>query len=422
VTQLPLPLVRRKIIQERLGGQYLFPYTSGENNTRRHGKQPETIRTIYRTDYTVINNSLTLQDELIRGFSIEADGFCAIAANPMFKELIGRFSDYTEYLVERNKTCDSNELVARLSGRTMIVDAISDEPAVMDILYTAHIAVCCELFRGWLLPLNRANRNSMRDFVAQKLEPYCLEGAQSIDRMMNRLHTGDAVRTMQILRLLGLITEAPGYYTQLSFAAGAGTRDIRGLHVIPEITTSGTDGEYPDSNEAVLFDASHSRVKGIILIDNDPSAGPRYDALNTNRRDWVIAMNKNADLAMRELPELLKERNMSSPNLVVGLRIDHRMIPDIREFMEHIANLITQSADLVITIGAGDTVDEFKGRVETIKGIFSLLEEKGMKPVRVVLHGGGTYEEQRNSICFGLASLATYEILYCRLDREKLLT
>ncbi len=118
--------------------------------------------------------------------------------------------------------------------------------------------------------------------------------------------------------------------------------------------------------------------------------------------------------------EILSGNRKGMRNFIVALRIDHLMLPDVEDFLRRLSLIIEQTADFFITIGAGYTTDEFRGRVMKMGEIFHSLREKGLNPIRIILHGGGTFEEQRNNPYFGQLSLSTYEIIYCKLDRHKL--
>ena len=77
------------------------------------------------------------------------------------------------------------------------------------------------------------------------------------------------------------------------------------------------------------------------------------------------------------------------------LRIDHRMIPEPERFLELLAGVIAPEADLIMTIGAGHNLTEFEGRLNCFDSLFNLLTDLGHKPVRIILHKGGSLEEKR---------------------------
>ena len=72
------------------------------------------------------------------------------------------------------------------------------------------------------------------------------------------------------------------------------------------------------------------------------------------------------------------------------LRIDHRMIPDSKNFLRLIGSVIDSTADLIMTIGAGNNLVEFEGRLRCFDEMFTSLVELGLKPVRILMHGRGS--------------------------------
>jgi hypothetical protein len=107
-------------------------------------------------------------------------------------------------------------------------------------------------------------------------------------------------------------------------------------------------------------------------------------------------------------------------NLVVGLRIDHHMIPDAEKFLRLIGTVIDSNADLIFTIGAGNNVTEFEGRLSCFNKLFAALTRVGLKPVRLLLHGKGSTQEQRSRPNFGQLAYTSYQILYCKLQRDRM--
>ena len=107
--------------------------------------------------------------------------------------------------------------------------------------------------------------------------------------------------------------------------------------------------------------------------------------------------------------------------MIVGIRVDHRMIDDIADFFVKLAHVMEPQADFVISVGAGYSANEFEGRVNLISGIFDHLKSKKLDPTRIILHSGNTLKESRERPAFGYVAIATHEILYCRLHREILL-
>lgn len=354
---------------------------------------------------------------LVNEYQVAVDGFGVIAETDLFSELLGRFEDYPKFLAERKKSINSKKLVRSLSQGTGIIEVKNTATALRDIFYYSHMAACCELFMEWRLPIDKDN---MRSSVLHSLQSYRNAGEPAILTMINRIHRSDAVRTMQILKLLGLISRRSSNIKQLSFAAGAGSRDIDGLHMTPIITRTTLSIEKAPKGETITFGKQPSRPKNIVLVDNDPDFKSHYATINAANPDWLMAINEDADQVMQKLPATLANNGMGLRNFVVGLRIDHRMIPDVNHFLNLLAPLIDQTADIIFSIGAGHTLEEFKGRVLKMDEIFHCLTDRGFKPVRIKLYSGDDFSAQRGNPAFGVSACTTYEIIYCRLIRKKM--
>jgi len=158
----------------------------------------------------------------------------------------------------------------------------------------------------------------------------------------------------------------------------------------------------------------------IIITDNDPQREEQYKLLNELRTNNLLALNKDTNEILENLPGIMKQHNMPPRNLVVALRIDHRMIPDAHRFLKLITMSIDSTADIIVTMGSGFNIDDFTGRTRALIELFTSLKDAGLAPVLIKLHGSGSLEQQRNTPSFGLSNITTYEILYCKLKKKKL--
>lgn len=355
------------------------------------------------------------------GYEFAADGFGAIAASKLFPELLSRFANYPKFLRNRNVRIDSEKLVSHLSHGTNVIYTSNQDEILKEMLYCTHMTTCCELFQGLSVPLDGLNRNTMRAYVNNLVQPFQGADKNTLRPMNDRLENSDATMVIQILRLLGLVRGKSSNCKQLSFAAGNGVREINGLHMQPVITRE--TGAAPGSGRrgnTILFGQKPDQAENIILIDNDPAFSNHYATLNGTQQGRIMGIIDDVTHAMDTLPETLAGNGMGLRNFIVALRIDHLMLPDVEGFLRRLSLIIEQTAELIITIGAGYTTDEFRGRVMKMDEVFNSLREKDLNPIRIILHGDGTFEEQRNSPDFGQLSLSTYEIIFCKLDRDKL--
>ena len=366
--------------------------------------------------------------QVASAFELEADGLGAISKSPIFSRILQYFADYEGHLL---KLSQDSARKAKIRGLLQIGGTIETSaltPELAEIFCVAQVAVCCELFKGWRIPRAQLNREGIRRLAQQgavhikdipaippETPPSQYSEAQRrLLSAINIIQNLDTIRVVQVVRLLGLIDARSDSIHQLSLAAGNGYRDLYGLHGAPSITV-----QSDSRGEAFNFDIIDRQAAHTVLVDNDPAYAEHYASLNRERGDRVLALNTDLYQAMDEVIGR-QQRGLASRNLVVGLRIDHHMIPDAGEFLSKLARIIDRSSDLLLTIGAGNNLSEFKGRKKFFDDLCIALQGSGLDTVRIRMHGQGTLEQQRSRPNFGQLAYTSYEILYCRLIREKL--
>ena len=105
-----------------------------------------------------------------------------------------------------------------------------------------------------------------------------------------------------------------------------------------------------EGNSAILnFDTLDQQAAHTVLVDSDPNYYDHFEALNREERGKVLALNSEADQAIKEQTTRISFR-FSKP--CGGLRIDHHMIPDVEKLLRLIGTVIDSNADLIFTIGA----------------------------------------------------------------------
>ena len=175
------------------------------------------------------------------------------------------------------------------------------------------------------------------------------------------------------------------------------------------------------SSVKLHFETLERQAAHTVMIDNDPIYRDHFEALNQKEEGRVLALNTDAEKSLKELEQKQKGSSLKQRNLVVCLRIDHHMIPDSENFLRLVGRVIDSNADLIMTIGAGNNLTEFEGRLQCFDEMFAFLTQIGLKPVRVLLHGKGSSAEQRNRPNFGQLAYTSYQILYCSLDRNRII-
>lgn len=367
--------------------------------------------------------------QLASAYAQEADALGAIAMSPGFGNLISHYKDYDSYLDALNADSNHKKSVELLLKNNGVIDTAVPTKELAQLFCLAQIAACCELFKGSKIDAMQMNRDGMRALIEQGTETLrnipeitlitppdqYSESQRSLLNGINIIQNVDTIRVMQVLKLLGLINEAASKTQQLSLGVGNGYRDLYGIHQSPKITAQ-QDG----SRVRFLFETEERQASHTVLIDNDPVYASHFETLNSEEGPRVLALNTDADQALQTLAERQKTGGIALRNLVLGLRIDHRMIPNSASFLQSIAGVTDMEADLVMTIGAGNNLAEFEGRLKCLDELFETLIASGHKPVRVLLHGKGSSAEQRSRPNFGQLAYTSYQILYCKLKRDLL--
>ena len=368
--------------------------------------------------------------QLASAYALEADAFGAIAMSPSFDGLIRQFNDYDSYLKRLNQDSKHRETVRSLLKNDGIIDTAVPTRELAQLFCLAQIAACSELFRGWEINSSQLNREGIRALVDQgsarirnipeipletRPDQYS-EAQRQLLNGVNVIQNVDTIRVLQVVKLLGLISIHASDIQQLSLGVGNGYRDLYGIHGVARISK-----KQEGASTILNFDMLEQQAAHTVLVDSDPTYHDHFENLNREEADRVLALNTEADQAMKTLGKKQLKLDLSLRNLVVGLRIDHHMIPDAEKFLGLIATVIDSNADLIFTIGAGNNLMEFEGRLNCFDKLFAALTQIGLKPIRLLLHGKGSPQEQRSRPNFGQLAYTSYQILYCKLQRDRML-
>lgn len=347
---------------------------------------------------------------------IQAKSLLYLHQNGLLENLLMKFRDYPAFIAHRTKKRINSIVQANLKDNKRQIVAAEVNDDMREIFYIAHIAACCELFHEWEIPIRLFNEEDLLQYVKEYVSTHINKGSKEFIDIKKRVSRADAQRTNQILRLLGLITQRTRNIRQLSIAAGNGSREINGMHSVPGLEFGNSMHGNGSKQENIKFHVDRIKTKHTVLIDNDPQFYGIYQEFNSDPGNDVLALNSDCYDALSSLAGATHA--VESRNMILGLRIDHLIFDDIDRFFSLLAPLLLKTADLVITIGAGHTLDEYRGRVEKVRELFEYLEKIGLNPLQINLHKEGMLEEQRNQPSFGYFPFATYEILYCKLQRE----
>lgn len=360
-------------------------------------------------------------NELLNGYQLEANGLAMIAESENFTDILDRFGKHEEFQVDKHQP--ASKTISKIVRSTGIIDTSAKSSVLRDIFYTAHLAACCELFNGNNIPAPHLNRSNISTWISKILGPYKDADDIHIEKISSKLHSMDAVRTIHILRYMGLFNRSSASIHQLSLGAGPATKDIRSIHLTPtaSLQSAGHIIGQGQNNIHLSMNVRENKPADIIITDNDPQRKEQYQLLNESPTYNLLALNQDTNETLENLPGIMRQHKLPPRNLVVALRIDHRMIPDAQKFLKLITKSIDSTADIIVTMGSGFNIDDFTGRTRALMELFMSLKGLGLTPILIKLHGSGNLDQQRNTPSFGLSNITTYEILYCKLKKKKLL-
>ena len=368
--------------------------------------------------------------QLASVYAQEADAFGAIAMSPSFDSLISQFDDYDGYLKRLRSDPNHGQIVRELLKNKGIINTAVPTKELAQLFCQAQIAACSELFNGWRISSSQLHREGLRILVGKGSEgiidipqipigthpDHYSDSQRQLLSGINVIQNIDTVRVLQVLKLLGLIATPAIENHQLSLGVGNGYRDLYGIHLSPRITR-----EQEGSSVKLHFETLERQAAHTVLIDNDPIYKDHFETLNQREEGRVLALNTGAEESLEVLENEQEESGLKQRNLVVCLRIDHHMIPNSQKFLQLIGRVIGSNADLIMTIGAGNNLTEFEGRLKCFDELFDSLTQMDLKPVRILLHGEGSPVEQRSRPNFGQIAYASYQVLYCKLDRDRMI-
>ncbi|HYQ72845.1 MAG TPA: hypothetical protein VET88_13085 [Gammaproteobacteria bacterium] len=360
-----------------------------------------------------------LTDLVLNSYDTDIKGLSYITRDKAFPELLDAMLDYDAYLAENYLAQADHEALKKASSGTNILHMATVTPDLHRILLLSHLACCCELLNGWTISSQDIGAPELPDVIRRNILQQLERSPDQVIDLTKRINTADTVRTIQILKLLGLLKFNSNNTRQLSLGAGFGRKDMYAVHATPGIALS-TDTDPYSGKPGMVFTNSALRPCQITLIDNDESLSELYGKYNRESNGSIRAIVDDATAALDSLPMLIQKGAVAPVNLIMGIRVDHRMIDDVGGFFARLCKVMEAEADMVISVGAGFSVSEFEGRITLVSNIFDYLNAAGLEPTRVILHSGKNLKESRERPAFGYPAVATHEILYCRLQRDRL--
>ena len=330
---------------------------------------------------------------------------------PEFNTILERMTDYPAYAESRKHISNPFALIAEESNNTGIIDLTKPGPESRLAIYTAQMAAFCVLLEGANLPLADFAAKPLTQLINQHLNTLKSQPLDALKAQNTKQHTMDTMRSQHLLRAFGLYTPDPDNTYQLGLGAGNGLRDSFFMHAEPWIRNSIQGGR-----EFISLGVERRWSKHIILTDLDPEYREQYIELNKREFPDIDAYNEKTENVLKRFPD----SGFQKRNLVTAIRFDHRMFPDVPGFLSQLTTCLSDECDFIASVGAGDTTDDFSGRKDTIAKFYKVLKSAGLQPVIFKFHGPGKPIKQWKSIQFGGPSSATYQMLYCKLNKEAL--
>ncbi|MCK5003172.1 MAG: hypothetical protein KAS57_09105 [Gammaproteobacteria bacterium] len=361
------------------------------------------------------NNERLTKDGILKlaieGYSYELKALIDLFQSSTGATIAPLFSNYNNFINEKRASILGDNILKLLTSNNLI-DATDPSPISSKLFACANLAASCEIFNGWSIPLSTVDINKSDEFLNMAISSAIKAQPNLGQNMAVRLNNADTIRVIQILKLLGLLTIEPEYF-QLSTGSSIGIRDRVATHVTPHISINHTI-----KNSPVQLSTIQSQVNDIILIDNDIKMKTAYEQLNASQQN-VHAINKDVYIGLEEVAESIANNMLEPRTLITAYRLEPRAYTDIPRYISSIGRVIDSQADFVTTIGSGDTDQEFMDRKRVIDDLYNDLINRGMKPLRVKMYHGETVQQQRSNPTFGLNQYASYEILYCKLLKDR---
>jgi len=363
-------------------------------------------------------------EKILACYDSDAARFARVISNPGFANVVSVFTSdvppVNTNIKFRGKIPESMRI-----DRCLDVNQYSNW--LGEIIAAAQVAVCCNLFRGNSIYLERFNENRFRAFARNGVQRYLQSDSGGLRILSKHIEVTDGIRIMTILRCMGLFHRTSNHIRQLSLGASSGIRELDALHAklwlqmeaSPSIKMSAA------KEKSATFNSEYGCPEHVILVDGADECREFYKKLNTQCKESrfgnnILAINKMLDSALYSITKDIEHGIIKERNLVVAFRIDPRMIPDIEVLFSKLSFIIDEGADLIVTIGAGNDAKEFKNRVDKMNEITRFLENRALKPWRIRMYNADLPVTRRCYPLFGIPELMSYDILYCKLKKRNL--
>lgn len=354
--------------------------------------------------------SLTYE-KLSEAFQAEINNFANAVMYLGSQNSIGNITQYSKLLKNQSKNKSSFLPIIEASKGSAILDMSNVSTMLTELIYTAHVGACSLLINDSQFTEQQLQPDAFKSLAMASFPVKEEANDEILSSIANQLATLDASRTMQLLRVLGLITRQPEKMVQLALGCGSGINDYGSIHreAQIQIINSGSQSLYE-------FKSIAKHPKSITMIDGDEVHAERYKHYNEGEQPIkAIVGDMVTTLGELDAPGVEKA------NFVSVLRMEYRMIPDVKMFFNQLSKLISNDCDFVFSVGSGDSLEDFEGRTKIVNEVYEYLKAANLRPMILKMHEPGDLDHQWASLKFGSPSLATYEILHCKLNNKALM-
>ena len=373
------------------------------------------------TESVYIPPDPALYDYVLDGFLTESRLLAKIARSAHFPQLIKNLSDFQNFIGKEAPNRFSSKLRTLVNDNN-ILDASDTDPELIELHDYANLAALCAVFQGWKLPIQQLEEKHLDQLVRQSVPAFHENDQEKATLLSDKLNGADTIRIVTMLRLFGLLPTDISQSHQLSLGAARGTRDLHSVHLVPEIEHSRPSVILKNPPpEEISFNTHLRKPQDVVMVDNHPAYHAFYDSLSSKWNDKVIGIHKGSYEALETFLSDERTSQLKPRDLIIAFRIDHRGFPDVEEFLRLLGPVIADTAHFIITMGSGHSLEEFNGRVNTMKTFNEQLQKFGLEPFHFVWHKGKNMEEKFHNPLFGSPAYASYETLYCKLDKQRLL-
>jgi len=266
-------------------------------------------------------------------------------------------------------------------------------------LYAAKLTGCCVSMRGAEI-IKTIPPTVNTECAFYKIHERMTE--EDWHHLGNLLYIASTVRLVNLLRFLGLYHQDSENMIQLSLGAGGGTNELDGMHISPAFKI--------DNGKIKLLSAVVAKPDLICLVDKTIET---KEVRQYRKICFPKSIYYTSDAQASLTPTLIK----TPATLVTMLRLAPEMIRTEKPFFHQLATVVAPEADLIVTVGGGNTLKEWNDRTIKINQINEYLQSLGLPTHLIDLTQDGTREHP----LWGLPNYSHLKVLHCKLDKNLLL-